>query len=127
MKNRSDKEMLSDELMNKKYIDDYIEKWLKMDDVDRPYVVCEVCSYASNASIHQHLLVPEEFRPDSNRNQILHLCSNCYYEHRALIDKYRLMKPQENIHQVCEEAFGDLKDMKKRYSEMNKTLERVEI
>lgn len=117
------KVQLAEQIKSKKYIDSYIEKWLKLETLDKPYVECEVCGYASNASIHQHLLTPEEYNPGSNR--ILHLCENCNYELLALINKFE--KTPENITHICEEAFEKLKEMKKHYREMNKSLERIEI
>lgn len=127
MQNRSDKARLADELKNKKYIDGYIEKWLKLDNLDKPYVECEICGYASNASIHQHLLVPKEFGLDSDNNQIIHLCANCDYELRALIDKYRMAMKPEKIFQACMDAFEKLKDMKKNYKDINMNAKRIEI
>ncbi len=124
MQNRNNKVQFADEIRNKKYIDNYIDKWLKLETVDRPYVECEICGYVSNASIHQHLLIPEEFSPGDNR--IMHLCANCNYELRALIDKYIGMSP-EKIPQICQEAFEKLKDKKKNYREMNQRLERIEV
>ncbi len=112
-------------LKNKKYIDNYIEKWLKLETLDKPYVECEICGYASNACIHQHLLIPE--KPDSDSNRIIHLCANCDYEFRALIDKYHLKNSPERIPQMYEEAFEELRDKKKRYREMYQSVERVEI
>src|SRR5574341_1036311 len=114
MQNRNNKVQFADEIRNKKYIDNYIDKWLKLETIDRPYVECEICGYVSNASIHQHLLIPEEFSPGDNR--IMHLCANCNYELRALIDKYIGMPP-EKIPQICQEAFEKLKDKKKNYRE----------
>ncbi len=111
-------------IKNRKYIDNYIEKWLKLETLDKPYVECEICGYISNASIHQHLLMPEEL--DAKNNRIIHLCANCDYEFRALIDKYQFKRPQR-IPQMYEEAFEKLKDKKKRYREMHQSLERVEI
>ncbi len=127
MQNRSDKARLADEIKNKKYIDGYIEKWLKLDNLDMPYVECEICGYASNASIHQHLLVPKEFCLDSGNNQIIHLCANCNYELRALIDKYRMGMEPEKIFQTCMDAFEKLKDMKKNYKDINKNAKRIEV
>ncbi len=127
MQNRSDKARLADEIKDKKYIDGYIEKWLKLDNLDKPYVECEICGYASNASIHQHLLVPKEFGSDSGNNQIIHLCANCNYELRALIDKYRMAMEPEKIFQACMDAFEKLKDMKKNYKDINKNAKRIEI
>jgi hypothetical protein len=124
MQNRNDKARFAAGINNKKYIDNYIEKWLKLDTLDKPYVECEICGYISNASIHQHLLVPEKL--DSSSNRIIHLCANCEYEFRALVDKHQLMTP-ERIPQMYEEAFEKLKDKKKRYREMHQSIERVEI
>ncbi len=119
-----DKASFKAELKNKKYIDNYVEKWLKLETLDKPYVECEICGYISNASIHQHLLIPQEL--DSDNNRIIHLCANCDYEFRALIDKYQFKRPQR-IPQMYEEAFEELKDKKKRYREMHQSMERVEI
>ncbi len=126
MMQNANKIKFADEMKNKKYIDSYIDKWLKLDTLDKPYVECEICGYASNASIHQHLLVPEEFVSNSSNNRILHLCANCYYELRALMDKYNGMSP-EKMPQVCEGAFEKLKDKKKQYKEANQSLGRVEV
>lgn len=126
MQSRNDKARLAAEIKDKKYIDNYIEKWLNLGTLDKPYVECEICGYISNASIHQHLLVPEELVPDSSDNRILHLCSNCNYELRALIDRHLRVAP-EMIQQVCEEAFNRLKDMKKQYRDAHKNLERIEV
>ncbi len=120
-----DKTSFAAEIKNKKYIDNYIEKWLKLETLDKPYVECEICGYMSNASIHQHLLIPEEL--DSKNNRIIHLCANCDYEFRALTDKYQLKMTPQTIAQMYEEAFEKLKDKKKRYREMHQSLERVEI
>ncbi len=122
----TNKIQFADEIKNKKYIDSYIDKWLKLDTLDKPYVECEICGYASNASIHQHLLIPKEFHINSNKNRIMHLCANCYYELRALMDKYNGMSP-EKMPQLCEEAFEKLKDKKKHYKEANQSLGRVEV
>ncbi len=119
------KVQLADEIKNKKHIDNYIERWLKLETLDKPYVECEICGYISNASIHQHLLIPEKFGSNSPNNRIIHLCANCNYELGALIDKYRI-KPEE-IPQMCEEAFEKLKEKKKHYREANQKLERIEI
>jgi hypothetical protein len=126
MMQSANKIKFADEIKNKKYIDSYIDKWLKLDTLDKPYVECEICGYASNASIHQHLLVPEEFVSGSSNNRILHLYANCYYELRALMDKYNGMSP-EKMPQLCEEAFEKLKDKKKHYKEANQSLGRVEV
>ncbi len=120
-----DKASFKAELRNKKYIDNYVEKWLKLETLDKPYVECEICGYTSNASIHQHLLMPEELDSDSNR--ILHLCANCDYEFRALIDKYQFKMAFQRIPQIYEEAFEELKDKKKRYREMHQSMDRIEI
>lgn len=125
MQNRSDKAQFAAEIKNKKYIDGYIEKWLKLD--YKPYVECEICGYSSNASIHQHLLVPKEFGLDPGNNQIIHLCANCNYELRALIDKYRMDMEPEKIFQACGDAFEKLKEIKKYYNEINKNAKRIEI
>ncbi len=127
MQGRNDKARLAAEIRDKKYIDNYIEKWLNLEAPDKPYVECEICGYASNASIHQHLLVPEELVPDSSDNRILHLCSNCNYELRAIIDRHLTGVVPEMIEQVCKEAFDRLKDMKKQYRDANKNLERIEV
>jgi hypothetical protein len=111
------------ELKKNRYIDNYIDKWLKLDTLDKPYVECEICGYASNASIHQHLLIPKEF--DSSDNRILHLCANCNYELRALID--RMGTEPERITQICKDAFEKLTDMKKPYKEKYRDLVRIEI
>lgn len=124
---RNDKARLAAEIRNKKYIDNYLEKWLNQGATDKPYVECEICGYASNASIHQHLLVPKEFVPDPGSNRLLHLCANCYYEHRAIIDRHRAGMVPEKIQQVCEDAFERLKDRKKNYRDANKNLERIEV
>ncbi len=116
-------EQFTDELKKNKYIDNYIDKWLKLETLDRPYVECEICGYASNASIHQHLLIPKEFNLSDNR--ILHLCSNCNYELRALID--RMKTEPDRIQQICKEAFEKLTDMKKPYREKYQDLARIEI
>lgn len=113
----------AEEIKSKKYIDSYLEKWMKLETLDKPYVECEGCGYASNASIHQRLLVPREY--NSGSNKILHLCANCNYELLALIDKFE--KTPENITQICEQAFEKLKEKKKHYREMNNSLERIEI
>ncbi len=126
MQGRNDKARLAAEIRDKKYIDNYIEKWLNLEAPDKPYVECEICGYVSNASIHQHLLIPEELVPNSSDNRILHLCSNCNYELRALIDRNLRVAP-EMIQQVCEEAFNRLKDMKKQYRDAHKNLERIEV
>lgn len=120
-----DKASFAAEIRNKKYIDNYVEKWLKLETLDKPYVECEICGYASNASIHQHLLIPQKLVPNTNR--IIHLCANCDYELRALIDKYQLKMSSQRIPQMYEEAFEELKDKKKRYREMHQSMERVEI
>jgi hypothetical protein len=126
MQGRNDKARLAAEIRDKKYIDNYIEKWLNLEALDKPYVECEICGYISNASIHQHLLVPEELVPNSSDNRILHLCSNCNYELRALIDRHLKVMP-DKIQQVCEEAFNSLKEMKKQYRDANKNLEGIRI
>lgn len=126
MMQSTNKIKFADEIKNKKYIDSYIDKWLKLDTLDKPYVECEICGYASSASIHQHLLVPEEFGSNSSNNRILHLCANCYHELRALMDKYNEKSP-EKMPQLCEEAFEKLKDKKKHYKEANQSLGRVEV
>ncbi len=118
---------LAADIKSKKYIDEYIERWLKLDAVDKPYVECEICKYASNASIHQHLLIPEEYGKYPNKNRILHLCSNCYYELRALMDKHRIAEPELDMPQMCEEAFEELMDIKKPYREAHRNLERIVI
>lgn len=127
MQGRNDKARLAAEIRDKKYIDNYIEKWLNLKALDKPYVECEICGYISNASIHQHLLVPEELVPNSSDNRILHLCSNCNYELRALIDRQLTGAAPEIIQQVCEEAFNRLKDMKKQYKDAYKSLDRIEV
>ncbi|HLB71252.1 MAG: hypothetical protein OIN88_12510 [Candidatus Methanoperedens sp.] len=126
MQNSTDKDRLAAKIRNKKYIDDYIDRWLKLETLDKPYVECEICSYISNASIHQHMIIPEELGSNPNNNRIIHLCANCYYEFRALIDRY-IGISRERIPQMCEEAFEKLKDKKKNYRDMNRNLERVEI
>ena len=115
-----------DELRNKKYIDKYVDKWLNMGTLDKPYVECEICGYASNASIHQHLLIPEELSSNPGNNRIIHLCANCHYELRTLMEKYNEIAP-ERIALICEEAFEKLRDKKKHYREVNQNLERVEV
>ncbi len=115
----------TDELKKNKYIDSYIDKWLKLDTLDKPFVECEICGYASNASIHQHLLVPKEF--NSSDNRILHLCANCNYELRALIDKYRTGTEHEIVLQICRDALEKLTEMKKPYKEKYQNLVRIEI
>lgn len=127
MQGRNDKARLAAEIRGKKYIDNYIEKWLNLEAPDKPYVECEICGYISNASIHQHLLVPEELVPNSSDNRILHLCSNCNYELCALIDRYLIEVAPGMIEQVCKEAFDRLKDMKKQYRDANKNLEGIRI
>lgn len=122
MQSRSE---FSDEIRGKKYIDNYIERWLKLENIDKPYVECEICGYVSNASIHQHL-IPEEFGLDSGNNRIAHLCANCYHELRALIDRHKLLT-QERGERMCEEAFKELTGMKKHYRDANKSLNRVHI
>lgn len=124
---RNDKARLATEIRNKKYIDNYLEKWLNLGATDKPYVECEVCGYASNASIRQYLLVPKEFIPDPDSNRLLHLCANCYYEHRAIIDRHRTGMVPEKIPQICEDAFEKLKDRKKPYRDANKNLGRIEV
>jgi hypothetical protein len=123
MQNSNDKARFASGIKNKKYIDNYIEKWLKLETLDKPFVECEVCGYASNASIHQHLLIPEEYCLNPGNNRIIHLCANCYYEFRAMIDRYNIEKVPERY----EEAFEKLKDKKKHYREMHQNIERVEI
>ncbi len=120
------KARLAEEIRNKKYIDNYIDKWLKLDTLYNPYVECEICGYISNASIHQHLLIPKEFDTNQGNNRIIHLCANCHYELRALMDRYNEIAP-EKIPRMCEEAFEKLRDKKKRYRDVNKSLERVEV
>ncbi len=120
-----DKASFAAEIRNKKYIDNYVEKWLKLETLDKPYVECEICGYASNASIHQHLLIPEELDSDSNR--IIHLCANCDYEFRALIDKCQLKMSSQRIPQMYEEAFEELRYIKKRYREIHQSMDRIEI
>ncbi len=127
MQGCNDKARLAAEIKDKKYIDNYIEKWLNLEAPDKPYVECEICGYISNASIHQHLLIPEELVPNSGDNRILHLCSNCNYEIRALIDRHLTGVVPGMIQQVCEEAFNRLKDMKKQYRDAHKNLERIEV
>lgn len=126
MMQNHNKAQFLDELRNKKYIDKYVDKWLKLDTLDKPYVECEICGYISNASIHQHLLIPEELSSNPGNNRILHLCANCHYELRALIEKYNEIAP-ERIALICEEAFEKLRDKKKHYREVNQNLERVEV
>lgn len=127
MQNRN-KSHFADEIRSKKYIDNYIGRWLKLNTLDKPYVECEVCGYVSNASIHQHLLVPEDFGSNPGDNRITHLCANCHYELRALIDRHRHIETGiERIPQICEEAFEKLKDKKKHYRKANQNLERVEV
>jgi len=125
MQNRSNRDQLASELKSKKYIDNYIDRWLKLETLDKPQVECEICSYVSNASIHQRLLIPEEFGY-SDDNRILHLCANCYHELRALIDKHRIVA-SEGMPQICGEAFERLREKKKHYREVHKSLERIEI
>ncbi|SNQ62164.1 hypothetical protein [Candidatus Methanoperedens nitratireducens] len=127
MQGRNDKARLAAEIKDKKYIDNYIEKWLNLEAPDKPYIECEICGYISNASIHQHLLAPEELVPNSGDNRILHLCSNCNYELRTLIDRHLTGVVPGMIQQVCEEAFNRLKDMKKQYRDAHKNLERIEV
>lgn len=126
MQNRNH-HILANEIKNKKYIDNYIEKWLNQETLDRPYVECEICGYGSNASIHQHLLIPKEFSSNSNNNRIIHLCANCYYEHRALIDRHHFEMTPERAQRICEEAFEKLTDKKKQHREINQNLERIEV
>lgn len=126
MQNRS-RTRLADEIKNKKYLDSYVDKWLKLDTLDKPYVECEICGYASNASIHQHLLVPEELSQDPANNRIIHLCANCHYELRAIMDRQRIGTAPEKIPQVCGDAFEMLKEKKKRYREMHQSMERIEV
>ena len=127
MQNRDDRAKLAADIRSKKYIDNYIGKWLELETLDKPYVECEVCMYASNASIHQRLLIPEEFGVYSGDNRIIHLCANCNHELRALIDRQLAVMVQERIPQVCQEAFEKLKDLKKHYRDANKNLGRIEI
>lgn len=124
MQNSSDRDQLASELKDKKYIDNYIDRWLKLETLDKPQVECEICSYVSNACIHQHLLIPEELG-HSDDNRILHLCANCHDELRALIAKHRIVA--SNISQICGDAFERLKEKKKHHREANKNLERIEI
>ncbi len=72
------------------------------------------------------LLIPEELSSNPGNNRIIHLCANCHYELRALIDKYNEIAP-ERIALICEEAFEKLRDKKKHYREVNQSLERVEV
>lgn len=125
MQKSSNRAQLAAELKNKNYIDNYVDRWLKLDALDKPQVECEICGYVSNASIHQHLLIPEE-SGHSEDNRILHLCANCYDELRALIAKHRIVA-SEGIPQICGDAFERLKEKKKHYREANKSLERIEI
>ncbi len=127
MQNQNDRARFAAEIKNKKYIDNYIEKWLELKTLDKPYVECEICGYMSNASIHQHLLIPEEFGLNSSNNRIIHVCANCYYELRALIDKQHIETVPERMLQVCEEAFEKLKDKKKHYMAANQSLEGIEV
>lgn len=128
MTQKHNKVQFADEIKNKKYIDNYIDKWLKLNTLDKPYVECEICGYISNASIHQHLLIPEDFGSNPGDNRIIHLCANCHYELRALIDKQRHIETApERIPGMCEEGFEKLRDKKKRYRDVNKSLERVEV
>lgn len=127
MQSSDRKVRFADEIKNKKYIDNYINRWLKLETLDRPYVECEICGYASNASIHQHLLIPEGSGSKSSNNRIVHLCANCHYELRALIDKHSIEIVQERRPQIYDEAFEELRDKKKHYREMNQRLERIEI
>ena len=127
MQGRNDKARLAAEIKDKKYIDNYIEKWLNLETLDKPYVECEICGYVSNASIHQHLLIPEELVPNSSDNRIFHLCANCNYELRAIIDRHLTGATPEMIQQVCRVAFDKLKDMKKQYRDAYKNLERIEV
>lgn len=129
MQHPDDKTRLASEIKNAKYIDSYIEKWLNLKTVDKPYVECEICGYVSNASIHQHLLIPKEFGyvPHAGNNRILHLCANCYSELRALIDKFSRISTFEHISQVCEEAFEKLLEMKKSHRDVYQKLERIVI
>lgn len=127
MQSRNDKARFAAEIKNKKYIDNYIGKWLELEATDKPYVECEICGYVSNSSIHQHLLVPVEFELNSDNNRIIHLCANCHYELRALIDKYNITTVPEKMPQMCEDAFEKLRDKKKHYRDMNKNLDGIEI
>jgi len=120
------KTQFANDIKSTKYIDDYIGKWLKLETLDKPYVECEICGYVSNASIHQHLLVPQEFGINTD-NRIIHLCSNCNYELRAMMDRRRREITPQTIRRICEQVFEDLKDKKKRYREMNQSLERIEV
>lgn len=124
---QNNKARLAANIKNKKYINNYIEKWLRLDQVDKPYVECEICRYGSNASIHQHLLIPKEYGLYPDNNRILHLCSNCYYELRALMDKHSIVPEGLDIPQMCEKAFEELMDKKKPYREVHKNLERIVI
>jgi len=124
---QSNKSRLANEIKKKIYIDNYIDKWLKMEALDKPYVKCEICGYTSNACIHQHLLVPEELGSDSGENRIIHLCANCNDELRTLIYNYQSRIVTEEKDQVHEMAFEKLKDKKKHYREMNERLERIEV
>ncbi len=125
MHSNKDKARFAAEIKNKKYIDNYIEKWLNLQTLDNPYVECEICGYMSNASIHQQLLIPEESGLNPDDNRILHLCSNCYDELRALINRNNTQR--ESIQQICENAFEELKDKKKHYRDAHKNLERIEV
>ncbi|KCZ72667.1 hypothetical protein ANME2D_01098 [Candidatus Methanoperedens nitroreducens] len=128
MQNQNDRARFAAKIKNKKYIDNYIEKWLELKTLDRPYVECEICGYRSNASIHQHLLIPEEFGLDSSSdNRIIHMCANCHYELRALIDRQHIGMVPERLLQVCEGAFENLKDKKKHYMAANQSLEGIEV
>lgn len=127
MQSRSDKARLAAEIKNKKYIDNYIGKWLELKTTDKPYVECEICGYVSNASIQQHLLIPGEFELNSNDNRIIHLCANCHYELRALIDKYNTGMMPEKMPQICEMAFEKLREKKKLHRDMNKNMGGIEI
>lgn len=126
MQSRSDKAQFTSEIKNTTYIDNYIERWLNLEKLDKPYVECEICGYVSNASIHQRLF-PKEFGLNSENNRIVHLCANCYYELHALIDKQSIAAAPERILQMCEDAFEKLKDTKKNYRDVNKNIERIEI
>ncbi len=127
MQNNNSKERFVNEIKNEKYIDNYIDKWLKLETMDKPYVGCDICGYVSNASIHQHLLIPKEFNINSGENRIMHLCANCNYELQALISKHDLEMSDETALRISEDAFEKLKEKKKHYREMNRNLDRIEV
>ncbi len=127
MHNNDSKDLFLNEIKSQKYIDNYIDKWLKLGTADKPYVECDICGYVSNASIHQHLLIPKEYNVNYNENRIMHLCANCNYELRALIAKHEFEMSPETVSRISEGAFLELKEKKKHYREMNGSLDRIVV